>query len=1067
MNGFRKKVVVWVMTLALVIGAMSVGVFASDYEGHWAKNAITKWAEKGIVKGYSDGTFKPARQVTRAELAVFITRLFGLTDLSQAKTYEDVPQGKWYADDIAKVSSAGLMYVEGSKFMPDKPATREEAAYAIAKAYKISGKTSKAFSDEDQIASWAKESVNTLFAKGYVSGKGADQFGPEDILTRADVIAMIDKITSQLINKAGTYTENVNGNLVVNTRDVVLKDMTIKGNLYLAEGIGNGDVTLEGITVEGKTFIEGGGINSIKSRDSKFYDSLQVSANNPVRLVVQGDSVRVEALTGATVTLTGNFKEVIVTENVNMIMRDAQVQNVIVQPSANENQGAKPPVIEIAAGSVVKQIQADGAVETTGSGTVGTLIVNAPGVKIAQKPETTTIKSSEIKVEIAGKEQTQSTVNTPASSGGGGGGSSSPEPTVPARCLVKGKVTCEGEAVEYAIVNLWQRVGDDSKHIAYIETKADGTYSFYASSGKNYCIEAFVIDEYGYGYQQSKENITVNANPTTINIELVKRYIADITLEDKNGTPVREAKIVEIGDENNTNWWHTDNYGFAGIFLWEDRDYNFEIFINDVKVGEKKGIRREDGFKTDCMVTLDLGLSDTINGTAIFESDDQPAANMQVILEKMNKDQTTTKHSHWDYVDSTVTDEDGKFSFGDIDSKENYQLNVRNEEGNVIHISMPVNALVVDRTALKVKQGYVIDVTVLDEIGIPVDNAVVKILNEDGGWFETTVGNDGKARMCFPEMEPGKAVIQVTYSDQVSAQDLVIEAGKYYYEKAITLKNVTSSSRLVAVTLTGTMDLAGSTAIPYEIGVEGNGEGRWTHIKDGKADIIIPEDFIEKEAGKETVTVTVLNEEGTILCKKSGITLTASRTEVTIDLREVPAYAIGNIVTSVTTGSVIDIVTPSMIYIGKDSINGLYNEVLSGQDIDPNTKLPKGKYKVVAEYTDGGQNYRGWKDVILLDTNQSEVEIGLKPVVDYTVRFVDEENNPIGEDIYIDIQANGGSERWPVGSGEQLECAFEKNKPVTIILCNGSDERYTIVGATQFAIGGIAGDIELVLKQKP
>ena len=50
-----------------------------DTEGHWAEASIDKAAEKGIVNGFDDNTFKPDDGVTRAQLCAIIDRL-GLLD---------------------------------------------------------------------------------------------------------------------------------------------------------------------------------------------------------------------------------------------------------------------------------------------------------------------------------------------------------------------------------------------------------------------------------------------------------------------------------------------------------------------------------------------------------------------------------------------------------------------------------------------------------------------------------------------------------------------------------------------------------------------------------------------------------------------------------------------------------------------------------------------------------------------------------------------------------------------------------------------------------------------------
>lgn len=50
-----------------------------DTEGHWAENDIEKAADKGVVSGFDDGTFKPDEGVTRAQLCSILNRL-GLLD---------------------------------------------------------------------------------------------------------------------------------------------------------------------------------------------------------------------------------------------------------------------------------------------------------------------------------------------------------------------------------------------------------------------------------------------------------------------------------------------------------------------------------------------------------------------------------------------------------------------------------------------------------------------------------------------------------------------------------------------------------------------------------------------------------------------------------------------------------------------------------------------------------------------------------------------------------------------------------------------------------------------------
>lgn len=77
----------------------------SDIKGHWANKYINSAAEKGWVKGYADGTFKPDNYITRAE---FVTLVNAVLDrkvtkdyiLKDARQFPDLTEDKWYYEDM-------------------------------------------------------------------------------------------------------------------------------------------------------------------------------------------------------------------------------------------------------------------------------------------------------------------------------------------------------------------------------------------------------------------------------------------------------------------------------------------------------------------------------------------------------------------------------------------------------------------------------------------------------------------------------------------------------------------------------------------------------------------------------------------------------------------------------------------------------------------------------------------------------------------------------------------------------------------------------------------------------
>lgn len=291
-----KKALAGTAAVVMMGAAMPVATYAADYDNHWAQSTIAKWAEKEVIKGYEDGTFKPNNHVTRAEFASIMVRVFGLTDTVDAKAFNDVKTNKWYASDVAKITAAGMMNgYEDNTFKPEQTVTREEAAAIMTRAYALVAKEGTLnFKDASSIANWAKADVTTLVTNGYISGDQANNFRPKAPLTRAEALTMINNVTTAFINAPGVYTQEVKGNLVVNTVGVTLKDMTVEGNLYLAEGVSAGTVTLDNVTVLGDIIIRKGSYErpikltgATVQVDGK--DVLVPIKNNEVKIVVDAN----------------------------------------------------------------------------------------------------------------------------------------------------------------------------------------------------------------------------------------------------------------------------------------------------------------------------------------------------------------------------------------------------------------------------------------------------------------------------------------------------------------------------------------------------------------------------------------------------------------------------------------------------------------------------------------------------------------------------------------------------------------------------------------------------------
>ena len=104
---------------------------------HEAIEPIALTVVTGLVKGYPDNTFKPAKGITRAELVSLLVRSFGLpSDRLDSYTignlFTDVPESHWAAKFISYASSVGLVTgYKDSAFKPNKVLTRAEGIVII------------------------------------------------------------------------------------------------------------------------------------------------------------------------------------------------------------------------------------------------------------------------------------------------------------------------------------------------------------------------------------------------------------------------------------------------------------------------------------------------------------------------------------------------------------------------------------------------------------------------------------------------------------------------------------------------------------------------------------------------------------------------------------------------------------------------------------------------------------------------------------------------------------------------------------------------------------------------
>ena len=251
------------LSLTVPVRAAEEGERYTDTATHYAREAVETWSGYGVLKGYPDGAFRPDGTITRAELAAVLDRVMGYREKGE-NVYSDLPGGAWYAQSLLHLASQGVLAGDGKGHMrPEAPITRQEACTALARVMGLTeSEEAPGFADDAHIAPWARGYVSAMRAAGYIQGDRQRTIRPDGAITRGEVVTILSRMVPGFVNADGTYSADCGGNLVVNAKNVKLKDMTIEGDLIVADGVGEGDVSMEKVTVKGDVILRGCGENS-------------------------------------------------------------------------------------------------------------------------------------------------------------------------------------------------------------------------------------------------------------------------------------------------------------------------------------------------------------------------------------------------------------------------------------------------------------------------------------------------------------------------------------------------------------------------------------------------------------------------------------------------------------------------------------------------------------------------------------------------------------------------------------------------------------------------------------
>ncbi|QJD87384.1 S-layer homology domain-containing protein [Cohnella herbarum] len=238
----------------------------SDIEGHWAEADISEWYEAGLVKGYSDGSFRPDDGITRSEFAALVNRSFQLTEPA-AISFKDVKESAWYYKEIAIASKAGYLngYSDGTA-KPIANISREEAAAIVSRLASLEKDEEEAsqLADFTAFSGWSKGYIGAVAKAGFIKGYSDGSFKPKQSITRAETVFALksalkakapkEKVTIEAIKeqsvivnfttKVAVKTKPEDAKVTVKSSDDKVATATVNGPNIEVKGLKSGAVKI-------------------------------------------------------------------------------------------------------------------------------------------------------------------------------------------------------------------------------------------------------------------------------------------------------------------------------------------------------------------------------------------------------------------------------------------------------------------------------------------------------------------------------------------------------------------------------------------------------------------------------------------------------------------------------------------------------------------------------------------------------------------------------------------------------------------------------------------------------
>lgn len=237
----QKTIVATILIMILIVGS-SLPVFgselASDTDGHWAESQINNLLAQNILSTYENKRFKPQQPITREEFAIGLAKALEL-EMVGVTTLKDIQSHPAKGYIAALVRKDILTGYPDETFKPKREISRAELVTMLVRALELNKmeteiKIKKSFYKDMNTDHWANNNVNLTSYLGIISGYPDGTFRPKNPVTRAETAKMLNEFLKLKVVKGKLLEKYPRSQMVsIKTDDGTKRNFDLASNTLI------------------------------------------------------------------------------------------------------------------------------------------------------------------------------------------------------------------------------------------------------------------------------------------------------------------------------------------------------------------------------------------------------------------------------------------------------------------------------------------------------------------------------------------------------------------------------------------------------------------------------------------------------------------------------------------------------------------------------------------------------------------------------------------------------------------------------------------------------------------